>query len=76
MIMTKTPMMAPIIPRFTFASFDRRADPQLQNRPLNTNQSLTSGCRAAGSGCHTIVPIRFVSNSLPQGRMHYTLQGG
>jgi hypothetical protein len=49
MIMTKTPMMAPMIPRFT-SSLDRRADPPLQIRSLKPQPVVGVEVRArAGS---------------------------
>ena len=44
-----------------FASFDRRADPQLQIRPLNMNLSLTSGSELREASAIR-ARSRFVSN--------------
>jgi hypothetical protein len=65
MIMTKTPMMAPIIPRFTSPPSIRvltaTSDPAVEHEPV-----ADVGVRAAGSECRTLARSRSVYNSTTQ----------
>jgi hypothetical protein len=71
MIMTKTPMMTPIIPRFISPPSIRVITRNFQIRPLN-ELSLTSG-----PSCRKRVPYvgptpLHLPTQPPKGRMHYT----